>query len=163
MVDDDSLPSAARRVQGALEAAGVRVEIHVTKASARSAREAADALGIGVAQIAKSLIFRGRDSGRAVLVIAAGDNRVDEAKLEREIGEKIERADAAFVRAATGFAIGGVPPIVDSEVITVLCDETLARFDEVWAAAGTPHTVFPISPQELFRVSKGRVADVREA
>ena len=161
MADNPSLPAAALRVEAALAALGVSAAIRVTTASARTAREAADALGVEVAQIAKSLIFRAGSSGRAVLVVAAGDNRVDEQKVERLIGEKIERADAVFVRNATGYAIGGVPPLIDSDDALVLCDETLARFDVVWAAAGTPHAVFPIAPDELFRVTRGLVTDVR--
>lgn len=157
----DALPPAARRVEAMLAAAGVVAEIRLTSASARTAREAADALGVDVAQIAKSLIFRCGDTGRAVLVVAAGDNRVDESKVERLIGERIERADADFVRSATGYAIGGVPPLVGGSELVVVCDETLTRFESVWAAAGTPHAVFPIAPRELFRVTQGRVADVR--
>ncbi len=137
--------------------------IRVTDGSARTALEAATALGVDVAQIAKSLIFRTRTSRRAVLVVTAGDNRVDEKKVAHLIGEPVERADAEFVRAATGFAIGGVPPVIESDEVIVLCDETLARFSILWAAGGTPHTVFPISPTDLFRVTAGRVADVRVA
>ena len=156
------LPPSAQKVADALRRAGIAAEVRVLADSARTAQEAASALGIVVGQIAKSLVFKGATSGKAVLVIAAGDNRVDEAKLAALIGEAITRADAAFVRDATGYAIGGIPPIGHATAMRIFVDETLARFPIVWAAAGTPHAVFPIAPSELFRVSRGRVADVKQ-
>ena len=116
-----------------------------------------------VAQIAKSLVFRGASSGRAVLVIASGTNRVDEALVAAAIGEAIGKADAAFVRAATGYAIGGVPPLGHAQPIETLFDEDLLRHETVWAAAGTPHAVFPASPAALARATGGRLLRVKAA
>ena len=125
----------------------------------RTAPEAAAAVGCDVAQIVKSLVFR-RAGGDALLVLVSGRNRADEAKVEALIGEAVGKADASFVRAATGFAIGGVPPAGHPEPIETLVDEDLLAHDEVWAAAGTPRTVFPIAPGELLELTGGRVGDV---
>ena len=125
----------------------------------RTAVDAAAAVGCDVAQIVKSLVFR-RASGAAVLIVASGGNRVDEAKVERLIGEPIGKADAAFVREATGFAIGGVPPAGHVRPVETIVDEDLLRHDEVWAAAGTPRDVFATTPRELVAMAGGRVADV---
>lgn len=125
----------------------------------RTAVDAAAAIGCDVAQIVKSLVFR-RTSGAAVLVVASGANRVDEAKVERLLGEPIGKADAEFVRAATGFAIGGVPPAGHPAPIETLVDDDLLALEEIWAAAGTPRTVFPLTPAELVALTNGRVADV---
>lgn len=125
----------------------------------RTAVDAAAAVGCDVAQIVKSLVFR-RESGAAVLVVASGRNRVDEAKVQAILGEPVGKADAAFVRATTGYAIGGVPPAAHATPIETLVDEDLLAFDEVWAAAGTPRTVFALTPDELVAMTRGRVADV---
>jgi prolyl-tRNA editing enzyme YbaK/EbsC (Cys-tRNA(Pro) deacylase) len=128
-------------------------------AGTRTAVDAAVAVGCDVGQIVKSLVFR-RESGAAVLVVASGRNRVDEAKVQALVGEPIGKADAAFVREATGFAIGGVPPAGHATPIETLVDEDLLRYDEVWAAAGTPRDVFATTPQRLVEMTGGRVADV---
>jgi prolyl-tRNA editing enzyme YbaK/EbsC (Cys-tRNA(Pro) deacylase) len=125
----------------------------------RTAAEAAAAVGCDVAQIVKSLIFR-RASGAAVLVVASGRNRVDEKKVEQLLGEPIGKADAAFVREATGFAIGGVPPAGHASPVETIVDEDLLAYDEVWAAAGTPRDVFTTTPDRLVAMTGGRVADV---
>ena len=125
----------------------------------RTASDAAAAIGCDVGQIVKSLVFR-RASGAALLVVASGSNRVDEGKLETLIGEQVGKADAAFVREATGFAIGGVPPAGHPEPVDTLVDEDLLGYAEVWAAAGTPRTVFPLTPDELVAMTGGRLADV---
>lgn len=125
----------------------------------RTAADAAAAIGCDVGQIVKSLVFR-RASGAALLVVASGSNRVDEGKLAALTGEPVGKADAAFVRAATGFAIGGVPPAGHPSPVDTIVDEDLLAFDEVWAAAGTPRTVFPLTPAELVEMTGGRVADV---
>ena len=129
--------------------------------STRSAAEAAVAIGCGVGQIAKSLVFRATQSDRPVLVIASGVNRVDEAKVGALLGEAIGRADADFVRARTGFAIGGVPPLGHVEPPAAFIDRDLLAFDEIWAAAGTPNAVFLLHPEDLPRMTGGRVADVK--
>ena len=150
-----SLPASAERVQRALEAAGVVAQVIELAVAARTAQQAADALNIAVGQIAKSLIFRTSITGRAVLVIAAGDRRVDEQRIARLVGEPIERAEPAFVRDRSGFAIGGVAPIAHARPMVTFIDASLRRFSTVWAAGGTPHCVFPITVDELVRISGG--------
>jgi prolyl-tRNA editing enzyme YbaK/EbsC (Cys-tRNA(Pro) deacylase) len=125
----------------------------------RTAADAAAAIGCSVGQIVKSLVFR-RASGAALLVVASGSNRVDEARLEALAGEPVGKADAAFVREATGFAIGGVPPAGHTAPVETVVDEDLLGYEEIWAAAGTPRTVFPLTPDELVAMTGGRVADV---
>jgi prolyl-tRNA editing enzyme YbaK/EbsC (Cys-tRNA(Pro) deacylase) len=128
-------------------------------AGTRTAADAAAAIGCDVAQIVKSLVFRKR-SGGALLILASGRNRVDEAKVAALVAEPIRKADAVFVREVTGFAIGGVPPAGHAEPIDTLVDRHLLSLGELWAAAGTPRTVFPIGPEELVRLTRGRVADI---
>ncbi|MGE5161565.1 MAG: YbaK/EbsC family protein [Betaproteobacteria bacterium] len=149
------LPASAQRVQDALAAAGADTRVIELPVAARTSQQAADALGIEVGQIAKSLIFRAVPSGRAVLVIAAGDRRVDEARIGALLDESIGRATPEFVREHSGFAIGGVAPLAHAQPMTTFIDASLRRFDVVWAAGGTPHCVFPIAPAELVRVSGG--------
>jgi prolyl-tRNA editing enzyme YbaK/EbsC (Cys-tRNA(Pro) deacylase) len=155
MASAKPLPSSAERVQRALDAAGVGARIVELDVAARTAQQAADALGIEVGQIAKSLIFRAASSGRAVLVIAAGDRRVSEARIAQLIGEPIERATPDFVREHSGFAIGGVAPIAHAQPMLTYIDASLRRFETVWAAGGTPHCVFPTPPEMLVRISAG--------
>ena len=154
------LPRSARRVQAALHALGLDVAVRELPASARTAAEAAAAVGVEQGAIVKSLVFRGARSGDAVLVLVAGDNRADEARLEAALGEPVERADADFVRSATGYAIGGVPPVGHPAPLRTLVDEDLLRFEAVWAAAGTPHAVFPVAPAALARAAAGSVLRV---
>lgn len=129
-------------------------------ASARSAPEAAQAVGCPLGAIVKSLVFRGVHSGGPRLALVSGANRADEARLEAGFGESIERADANFVRAVTGFAIGGVPPLAHATPMTPLIDEDLLGHDVVWCAAGTPHALFDIAPDALVRVTGGRVVEL---
>ena len=150
------LPASAQRVQQALAAAGADSQVIELSVAARTSQQAADALGIEVGQIAKSLIFRAVPSGRAVLVIAAGDRRVDEARISALLGEAIERATPEFVREHSGFAIGGVAPIGHAKPMTTFIDTSLRRYAVVWAAGGTPHCVFPIAPADLVRISDGK-------
>ena len=157
-----SLKASAQRVQAALAELGFAFDVREFPESTRTSAEAAAAIGCAVGQIAKSLVFRGRQSGRPVLVIASGANRVDENKIGRLIGEKIGRADAAFVREKTGFAIGGVPPLGHAEPPLALIDEDLLEFSEVWAAAGTPNAVFRLAPGDLAVMTVGRTADVKQ-
>ena len=130
-------------------------------AGTRTAQDAAAAVGCAVGQIVKSLIFR-TASGDPLLVIASGSNRVDERKVEALIGERIGKADADFVRSATGFAIGGVPPAGHATAIRALLDEDLLAYETVWAAAGTPRDVIALTPAELARLSNGELADVAQ-
>lgn len=153
-----SLPASAERVQRVLEAANVVAQVIELTVAARTAQQAADALNIAVGQIAKSLIFRTAITGRAVLVIAAGDRRVDEQRIARLVGEPIERAEPAFVRDHSGFAIGGVAPVAHARPMLTFIDASLRRFQTVWAAGGTPHCVFPIAVDDLVRISGGTEA-----
>ncbi|HMN57556.1 MAG TPA: YbaK/EbsC family protein, partial [Ottowia sp.] len=131
--------------------------------AARTAQQAADALGVQVGQIAKSIIFRRQSDDAAVLVITSGDRRVDEKKVDALVG-KTGRADADFVKARTGFSIGGVSPVAHATPPVVLIDRELFRFDEIWAAAGHPHAVFRLRPQDLAKLtSNAPVADVVQA
>ena len=156
---DRPLPPAAQRVQDLLREAGSECTVAMMATTARSAAEAAAAIGCTVAQIAKSLVFRAA-SGRAVLVIASGVNRVDETKLAAAIGEKLGKADADFVRDRTGYAIGGVAPVGHPAPIRTLVDTWLLKHDVIWAAGGHPHAVFPTTFDELVRITGGTVADV---
>lgn len=152
-----ALPRSARRVRDALAELGLDAEIRELPDSTRTAPEAAAAVGCPQGAIVKSMIFRGVSSGAAVLVLVSGDNRADEARVAAAVGEAVERPDADFVRAATGYAIGGVPPVGHPERLATLVDEDLLRFAEVWSAAGTPRTVFPAAPDALARVTGGTV------
>jgi prolyl-tRNA editing enzyme YbaK/EbsC (Cys-tRNA(Pro) deacylase) len=148
---------SALKVQTAL---GDKFEVLEFSATTRTAADAAAAIGCTVAQIAKSLIFRAPASNRPVLVVASGVNRVDEAKVAEAVGEAIARADADFVREATGFAIGGVPPVGHANPPTVLIDRSLMAFAEIWAAAGTPNAVFRLTPADLVELTGGRVVAI---
>jgi prolyl-tRNA editing enzyme YbaK/EbsC (Cys-tRNA(Pro) deacylase) len=156
----EGLSSSAARVQQALRERGLDVEVRQVPDSTRTAQEAAAALGCDVGQIAKSLVFRGERSGEPVLVIASGADRVDEGRLAEAIGEPVAKPDADFVRARTGFGIGGVPPLGHAEPIRTLVEERLLAFEPIWAAAGTPHAVFPLSADELLRATGGEVVAV---
>jgi len=147
---------SALQVQAVL---GPHFQVVEFEASTRTSQDAAAAIGCTVAEIAKSLIFKSA-SGRPVLVIASGVNRVDAKKVRALLGEKIERADADFVRAATGYAIGGVPPVGHATPAVVLIDSDLQQFESLWAAAGTPNSVFKVTPSDLVRLTQGRIADV---
>jgi prolyl-tRNA editing enzyme YbaK/EbsC (Cys-tRNA(Pro) deacylase) len=153
-----SHPTVAR-VQEALRAGGHSGEVVELAESTRTAVEAAAACGVHVGQIVKSLVFLA--DGEPILVLASGVNQVDEERLAGVTGRPIRRADAAAVRAATGFAIGGVPPVGHSRPLPVLIDRDLLGYPELIAAAGTPRAVFRLTPQELCRMTGGRVEDVR--
>ena len=157
------LKDSARRVRDALAARGFTFEIREFPQGTRTAAEAAAAIGCEVAQIAKSLVFRARETDRPVLVIASGANRIDENAVAALIGEKIGRADADFVRERTGFGIGGVPPVGHDTPLATLIDRDLLAFDEIWAVAGTPNAVFRLTPADLVAVTGGQVADIKQA
>ena len=152
------LRPAVRRVHDALVAHGVAPEIRELEASTRTAVDAAAAVGTTVERIVKSLVFLA--DGRPVLALVSGANRLDPGKLAELAGGSVTQASAEEVRQATGFAIGGVPPVGHSSPLPVWVDRDLLRFDLVWAAAGTPNAVFGIAPETLVRVSGGRVADL---
>ena len=153
------LPDGAQRVSTRLAELGHPHAPRMLADSARTAQDAADALGVELGQIVKSIIFRRRSDDAAVLVMTSGDRRVDEAKVAAKVGE-LARADAAFVKAATGFSIGGVSPVAHSNPSVELIDTELFRFDVIWAAAGHPHAVFQLTPDDLIRLTGAPVADV---
>ena len=156
------LPEGVQRVAAALKAKNHPHAPVMLSDAARTAQQAADALGIGVGQIAKSIIFRRKADDVAVLVITSGDRRVDEKKVEALVG-KLGRADAEFVKAKTGFSIGGVSPLAHAEAPVTLIDAELFRFEEIWAAAGHPHGVFKLRPQDLAALADGApTADVTQ-
>lgn len=155
-----ALSASAQKVQDALNAMGLTLEVVELPGSTRTAAEAAQAVGCQVGQIVKSLVFKARRSERPILVIASGANRVAEPLIEALIGEPLGKADADFVRLHTGFAIGGVPPVGLSETLTTFIDEDLLHYAGVWAAAGTPHAVFQLNPQELPRLTGGLVVRI---
>ena len=161
-MSEPPLKPSARRVREALAARGFDFQVREFPDSTRTSAEAAAAIGCAVGQIAKSLIFRAKASDRPVLVIASGANRVDEKALAAQVGEKIGRADAEFVRARTGFAIGGVPPLGHSEAPITLIDRDLLDFEEIWAAAGTPNAVFRLTPADLVAMTGGTVAEIKD-
>lgn len=155
-------PEGFRRVSQALAERGHPHRPRWLDVSARTCAEAADALGVQVGQIAKSVVFRRRSDGVAVLVVASGDRRVDEAKVAAAVGA-IGRADAAFVKQQTGFSIGGVSPLAHAQPPVTLVDRDLFRFGEIWAAAGHPNGVFQLSPDQLLALTGAPAADVAQA
>ncbi len=155
----DQQLSAPDRVLAALEAAGVEARVKEFQVSTRTAQEAADAIGTSVGQIVKSLVFIAGDA--PVLALVSGSNQLDAARLGSLTGSPIARADANAVRAATGYAIGGVPPAGFPAPIPTYIDRDLIQYDMVWAAAGTPRHVFPITPTELLRLTGGTVVDLK--
>lgn len=153
------MSKSLKRVEAALAAAGLSVDIRETDDSARTAEGAAAAVGCAVDQIAKSIIFRGEGTGHVVLFLTAGGNRVDPAKATAAAGQPLGKADADLIRAETGFAIGGVAPVGHLSPIAAFFDPRLLEFDTVWAAAGTPRHVFAIAPEELLRLTGARLAE----
>ena len=154
-------PTALRTAQ-LLREAGIDSQVVEFEQPTRTSAEAAVAIGCSVAEIAKSIVFRGKTSGEAVVVVASGDNRVSETKVAAKVGEPLARADADFVRTATGYAIGGVAPIGHAQPVKLLLDADLQRFDTVWAAAGTPFSVFPLKPAQLQSLTGADWADIRQ-
>ena len=157
----DVLPEGVQRVAAALRAKNHSHLPVMLDDAARTAQQAADALGVAVGQIAKSIIFRRKEDDVAVLVITSGDRRVDEKKVEALVG-RIGRADADFVKAKTGFSIGGVSPLAHTHPPVTLVDQELFRFDEIWAAAGHPHGVFKLHPRDLALLSDAPTEDVTQ-
>jgi prolyl-tRNA editing enzyme YbaK/EbsC (Cys-tRNA(Pro) deacylase) len=152
---------AVLRVQSALAELGLDRTVVELVVEARTSQQAADAVGVSVGQIAKSLVFT--VDGAPVMVIASGVNRVDERKLGRLTGGTVRRADAETVKRATGYTIGGVPPLAHDTALPIWVDEDLLGHDLIYAAAGVPECVFPLTPDELLRATGGRIADVKES
>jgi prolyl-tRNA editing enzyme YbaK/EbsC (Cys-tRNA(Pro) deacylase) len=143
------LPASAARVQQAAQALGLDVCVREMPDSTRTAAEAAAACGVTVGQIVKSLVFVGAASGKPVLLLVSGSNRVDEDRMAEVLGERLRRPAAEEVRALTGFAIGGIPPFGHPALLATYLDADLLQHDVVWAAAGTPRAVFPVDPRRL--------------
>jgi prolyl-tRNA editing enzyme YbaK/EbsC (Cys-tRNA(Pro) deacylase) len=159
--EEQLLPEGVQRVARALQDAQHPHAPVMLDGAARTAQEAADGLGVQLGQIAKSVIFKRKEDGAAVLVVTSGDRRVDEKKVSALVG-KVGRADADFVKAQTGFSIGGVSPVAHLNPPVTLLDQDLWRFDVIWAAAGHPHGVFQLQPEDLKRLTGAPVADVAQ-
>lgn len=157
----EPLSAGAQRVQDALAALGCEGRLLQLPRPARTAADAAAAVGCEVGQIVKSLVFALRGRGVPLLVLTSGANRVDETTLADVVGEPLDKADADFVREHTGFAIGGVAPVAHPSALATLIDEDLMTWQEVWAAAGHPNTVFSLAPRELARITGGRIVRVK--
>ena len=158
---NQGLSSAAQRVQEALRGLGFAYEVTESAQPARTAAEAARTVGCDVGQIAKSLVFKTATSGRAVLVITSGANRVNEWRIGVLLKEALEKAPAAFVREHSGFAIGGIPPVGHAKPMETFIDEDLLRHDAIWAAGGTPNALFRLAPSDLVKMTGGRVVRVK--
>jgi prolyl-tRNA editing enzyme YbaK/EbsC (Cys-tRNA(Pro) deacylase) len=155
------LSTSAQKVQETLKALGFPCQVVELPDSTRTAVEAAQAVGCRVEQIVKSLIFKGKQTDKPVLVVASGPNRVNEKRLGELAGEAIEKANADFVRQRTGFVVGGVPPVGHVEPLQTFIDEDLLQYDEIWAAAGTPHAVFSLTPADLKAMTGGQVVSIK--
>lgn len=159
----EPLPPSAARVQEALRAHNAPFRVVEMPASTRTAQEAATAIGCSLSQIAKSILFRGAATGKPILVIASGTNRVDEKLVAARAGEPLAKATADFVRESTGYVIGGVPPLGFPQPIETWIDADLLQYPEVWAAAGTPFAVFSVDPSALAGLTGGTVVQVSRA
>ncbi len=159
---NNNLSESAQRVQEALKRHHIDIKVVEFKDTTRTAQEAAATIGCHVGQIAKTLIFKGKKNGNPICIIASGQNRVDEKKVEQLIDEAIEKPNAEFVLQHTSFAIGGIPPIGYELEIKPLIDQDLMQYQEIWAAAGTPFAVFRITPHELIKISKAIISDIKK-
>jgi len=155
-----NLSPSAQRIQLAIRELGLNCEVIELPGSTRTASEAAEAVGCNLGQIIKSLVFASVTSHQPVLVLVSGANRVNEQRLSAVFGESVIKADGDFVRVQTGFAIGGVPPLGHIQPIRTFIDADLMAFDEVWAAAGTPHALFSLTPAELLVMTHGEVVNI---
>jgi Cys-tRNA(Pro) deacylase len=157
----EKLKSSAQIVQEALQGHGLTCEVLQMRDTTRSAEDAALAVGCEVGQIVKSLVFEGKQSHRPVLVVTSGANRVNEKTIGKYLAESIKMANPEFVREVTGFAIGGVPPVGHRHPLKIFIDEDLLQYEQIWAAAGTPHAVFKLTPEELKMITNGTVISVK--
>ena len=157
----NELSRSAQRVQEALQDLGLELKVVELPESTRTAADAAHAIGCEVGKIAKSLIFKTEEGDHPILVIASGENRVDLNRVGEITGGELVMANASFVREATGFVIGGVPPVGHENPVDTYIDEDLFTYDEIWAAAGNPRAVFQLTPDDLLRATQGRVNRVK--
>ena len=160
-MSNPSLSPSAQKIQDLLGTLGYNYSVIEHAESTRTAQEAADRAGCLLGQIVKSLIFRGKESGKPILVLTSGSNRVDEKHIREYAREAIGKADADFVRAVTGFAIGGVPPIGHTQPMETYIDEDFLQYELVWAAAGTPNAIFELKTDDLQKMTGGTIARVR--
>ena len=156
-----TLSASAQKIQDQLKELGFNYTVIEHAESTRTAQEAADRAGCELGQIVKSLIFKGQESGKPILVLTSGANRVDEKRISGYAGEPIGRADADFVRAVTGFAIGGVPPFGHLLIMDTYLDEDFMRYETIWAAAGTPNAIFELKTEDLQKMTNGKVVRVK--
>src|SRR5258707_3413809 len=156
-----SLSASAQKIQNLLNSLGYNYTVVEHVESTRTAQEAAGRADCELGQIVKSLIFRGKTSGKPILVLTSGANRVDEKRIAEYAGETIGRAEADFVRAVTGFAIGGVPPFGHSEKMETYLDEDLLQYQNIWAAAGTPNAIFELKTEHLQKLTEGNIEKVK--
>lgn len=153
---NDSLSTSAGRVQRYLQSHGYDITVKELPGSTRTAAEAAATIGCNVGQIAKSLVFMEKKSGEAILVVASGSNLVDLAKIDAQTGLALKRAEGKFIKEKVGFAIGGIPPAGHAIPLRTLLDVDLLQYPIIWAAAGTPHAVFPLVPSALEQLTGGQ-------
>jgi prolyl-tRNA editing enzyme YbaK/EbsC (Cys-tRNA(Pro) deacylase) len=160
-MNQKSLSSSAQKIQDQLKSLGYDYTVIEHAESTRTAQEAADRAGCELGQIVKSLIFKGKDSGKPILVLTSGANRVDEKRISEYAGEAIGRAEADFVRAVTGFAIGGVPPFGHLQKLETYFDEDFLQYETIWAAAGTPNAIFELKTSDLQKMTDAKIARVK--
>jgi len=156
-----TLSPSAQKIQELINSLGYDYTVIEHVESTRTAQEAADRAGCELGQIVKSLIFKGKESGKPILILTSGANRVDEKRISGYAGEHISRADADFVRAVTGFAIGGVPPVGHVQKMETYLDEDFLQYQTIWAAAGTPNAIFELKTEDLRKMTGGKVVTVK--
>jgi prolyl-tRNA editing enzyme YbaK/EbsC (Cys-tRNA(Pro) deacylase) len=158
---DQVVSAAVGRVQKSLQEKGLAFEIKEFSESTRTALDVAAAIGCEVAQIVKSLLFKTVQTNKPILILASGQNRVNEKTIKALVGEAIVKADADFTREITGFAIGGIPPLGNVKISTILIDEDLLNFEILWAAAGTPFTVFNLQSSDIQKMTHGKIVSIK--
>ena len=156
-----TLSPSAQKIQDLLRSLGYNYSVIEHAESTRTAQEAANQAGCELGQIVKSLIFRGKTSHKPILVLASGPNRVDEKRISEYAGEPIGKADADFVRAVTGYAIGGVPPLGHVEAMETYLDEDFQQYATIWAAAGTPKAIFELKTEDLQKMTNGKITRIK--
>jgi prolyl-tRNA editing enzyme YbaK/EbsC (Cys-tRNA(Pro) deacylase) len=156
-----TLSPSPQKVQEAIKALGFTNQVVELQSTTRTSADAAQAVGCTVEQIAKSIVFQGKQTHKPILVIASGPNRVNEKRIEELISEPLGKADADYVRRHTGFVIGGVPPLGHLEQLEIFVDEDLLQYEEIWAAAGSPNAVFKLTPSDLVKMTGGRVISIK--
>lgn len=157
----ETLGKSAAKIQEELNKYGLQLKVVTMNSSTRTCVEAANTIGCEVGQIVKSMIFRGKTTGIPILIVASGDNRINEKRMKEYLGEAVSRPDADFVQEVTGFAIGGIPPVGHANKITCFIDEDLFKYQEIWAAAGTPFDVFRLTPDQLTAITHGQIISVK--